>query len=73
MEAATGKRLWEHKTVERKAMGPTTFIVPQADRHFLFSDEGDLIIARLTPKSYTEIDRAHVIEPTLFSRTGLRT
>ncbi len=42
--------------------------MPQGDRHFLFSDQGDLIIARLTPKGYTEIDRAHVIEPTLFSR-----
>jgi outer membrane protein assembly factor BamB len=68
LEAATGKRLWEHKTVERKTLGPTTFLVPQGDRHFLFSDEGDLIIARLRPKGYTEIDRAHVIEPTLFSR-----
>jgi outer membrane protein assembly factor BamB len=45
-----------------------TFIVPQGDRHFLFSDEGDLIIARLTPKGYDEVDRAHVIDPTLFSR-----
>jgi outer membrane protein assembly factor BamB len=69
LKADTGKRLWEHPTVERKALGPTTFIVPQADRHFLFSDEGDLIIARLSPEGYTEIDRAHVIEPTLFSRS----
>jgi len=68
MQAETGKRLWEHKTVDRKALFATTFIVPQGDRHFLFSDEGDLIIARLTPKGYDEIDRAHVIEPTLFSR-----
>ena len=68
LKADTGKRLWEHATVERKALGPTTFIVPHGDRHFLFSDEGDLIIARLTPNGYNEIDRAHIIEPTLFSR-----
>jgi outer membrane protein assembly factor BamB len=68
MKADTGERLWEHLTVERKSLFATTFIVPQGDRHFLFSDGGDLIIARLTPKGYEEIDRAHVIEPTLHSR-----
>jgi outer membrane protein assembly factor BamB len=68
LRADTGARLWEHLTTERKALFATTFIVPQGDRHFLFSDQGDLIIARLSPKGYTEIDRAHVIEPTLFSR-----
>jgi outer membrane protein assembly factor BamB len=68
LEAKTGKELWQHLTTERKAFFATSFIIPQGDRHFLFSDQGDLIIARLTPKGYTEIDRAHVIEPTLFSR-----
>jgi outer membrane protein assembly factor BamB len=78
VEAATGKVLWEHKTVERKTddgkvvgvktLFATTFIVPQGDRHFLFDDQGDLIIAQLTPAGYREIDRAHVIDPTLFSR-----
>jgi outer membrane protein assembly factor BamB len=68
LDALTGKRLWEHKTVDRKAMGPTTFLIPHKDRVFLFSDQGDLIITRLTPQGYEEIDRAHVIEPTLFSR-----
>jgi outer membrane protein assembly factor BamB len=66
--AASGKRLWEKKTTARKALGATTFIVPHQDRFFLFNDEGELIIARLTPKGYEEIDRAKVIEPSLFSR-----
>lgn len=68
LKAATGERLWEHLTVERKTLGPTTFIVPHGDRCFLFDDTGDLIIARLTPKGYEEIDRTHVIDPTLHSR-----
>lgn len=68
LEALTGKRLWEHKTAERKAVGPTTFLIPQGDRVFLLSDQGDLIISRLTPMGYEEIDRAHLIEPTLHSR-----
>jgi outer membrane protein assembly factor BamB len=68
LEATTGKRVWDHPTMPRKTLGANTFIVPHGDRFFLFSDEGELIIARLTPKGYEEIDRAKVIEPTLFSR-----
>ena len=31
---------------------------------FLFSETGDLILARLTPEGYDELDRFHVLEPT---------
>src|SRR3712207_7558581 len=40
------------------------FLVEQGDRFILFNEKGDLIIARLTPKGYQEIDRAHILEPT---------
>jgi outer membrane protein assembly factor BamB len=36
----------------------------RGDRFFLFNEKGDLLIARLSPKSYEEIDRAHILEPT---------
>ncbi|HMO86176.1 MAG TPA: pyrrolo-quinoline quinone, partial [Lacipirellulaceae bacterium] len=39
-------------------------LVRQADRVWLMVDTGDLIIARLSPEGYDEIDRAHVIKPT---------
>lgn len=68
LDAATGKRIWEKLTTERKTLGATTFIVPHEDRFFLFNDEGELIIAKLTPKGYEEIDRTKLIEPSLFSR-----
>jgi outer membrane protein assembly factor BamB len=62
-----GKRVWG----DRQATGYTepvrwanAFLVPQGDRFFLFNERGDLIIARLTPKGYEEIDRTHVIDPT---------
>jgi hypothetical protein len=66
LEAATGKRLW----TDLKATGGelerwgNAFIVAQGDRYFLFNELGDLIIARMTPKGYQEIDRAHVLDPT---------
>ena len=45
----------------------TAFIVRQGETAtaiWLFNDSGDLIIAKLSPKGYEEIDRAHLIEPT---------
>jgi len=69
LKADTGVRVWETlkatgnqtRPVERWA---NAFLVPQADRFFLFNEKGDLIVARLTPKGYDEISRAHVLEPT---------
>jgi hypothetical protein len=40
------------------------FLIPQGDRFFLFNEQGELIIAKLSPKGYEEIDRAVILEPT---------
>lgn len=68
VELSTGKRLWEtfEPTTggERRASHGTVFLTKNADRYFLFSETGDLIIARLTPQAYEEISRAHILEPT---------
>jgi outer membrane protein assembly factor BamB len=42
----------------------TAFITRQGDRYFLFTETGDLVIARLTPQGYEELSRCHLIEPT---------
>jgi outer membrane protein assembly factor BamB len=39
------------------------FLIPNGGRYFLFNEKGDLIIAKLSPEGYQEIDRTHVIEP----------
>ncbi|MEX2174237.1 MAG: PQQ-binding-like beta-propeller repeat protein [Pirellulaceae bacterium] len=68
VDLKTGKRLWETFVPttggERRASHGTAFLTKNGDRYFLFSETGDLIIARLTPQGYDEISRAHVIEPT---------
>ena len=69
VELETGKRLWQTfqpttgKRPQQSGNG-TAFLVKNGDRYFLFSETGDLIIARLTPEKYEEIDRAHLLEPT---------
>jgi hypothetical protein len=37
--------------------------VKQGNRFFLFSEKGDLIIAKLSPQGYEEISRANLLEP----------
>jgi outer membrane protein assembly factor BamB len=70
LDAATGKQVWETLAVfnDKKSFFGTAFIVAQGDRYFLFSDQGDLIIARLSPKGYDEIDRTHLLEATVTTR-----
>lgn len=68
VDLATGKRLWETFVPttggERRDSHGTAFITKNGDRYFLFSETGDLIIARLSPEKYEELSRAHILEPT---------
>lgn len=63
-----GERLWE--TFEpttggtRRASHGTAFLVQNGDRFFIFTETGDLVIARLTAEGYEEISRASIVEPT---------
>lgn len=66
----TGERLWEtfapttHDNDARRASHGTAFLVRHGDRCFLFSETGDLILAKLSAEKYDEISRFHVLEPT---------
>jgi outer membrane protein assembly factor BamB len=69
-EAATGKLVW--KTQQplggKDALFGTVFLTPNADRFFLWTDQGDLIIAKLSPKGYEELDRVNLLKPSQFAR-----
>lgn len=66
VELPSGKKLWEtsQPVSERPVNSGTAFMVQQGDRHWLFTDAGDLVIGKITREGFTELDRAHVIEPT---------
>jgi outer membrane protein assembly factor BamB len=84
IEARTGKRIWEDMRATRGVLTPrkvadldrpdeserwsNAFLIKQGDRYFLFNEQGDLIIAKLSPKGYEELSRAHIIEPTNSAR-----
>jgi len=72
ISAKTGERLWETRkpvvgtpTEEGKeTRWGNAFLTPNGDRFFLFNEQGELIIAKLSPKGYEEIDRAKILAPT---------
>jgi outer membrane protein assembly factor BamB len=70
LKADSGAQVWETfaATGGQKGDCATAFIVPQGDRFILFNDQGDLILARLSPQGYREIDRAHLLEPVQSAR-----
>lgn len=69
-DVKTGDQLWETyaAVAGKKADCGTAFLIPQGDRFVLFNDNGELILANLTPKGYAEIDRAQILEPVEASR-----
>ncbi|HVK08256.1 MAG TPA: PQQ-binding-like beta-propeller repeat protein [Gemmataceae bacterium] len=66
LELMTGKRLWETHaaTSGKSARWGHAFIIPHEDRVFLFNEQGELIIAKLSPTGYEEMSRAKLLEPT---------
>ena len=64
LEAATGKQLWSTNSVTSQRNGASINITPQGGGFFLFTDEGNLIRAQLSPAGYREISRSHLIDPT---------
>jgi len=67
LKAETGERVWETfkaTTSGEPVRWANAFIVKNGNRFFLFNEQGDLIIAKLSPRGYEEISRAHLLEPT---------
>ncbi len=64
LEAATGKLVWQTNTVTDLKGGASIHLTSSGDDVFLFTNQGNLIRARLTPQGYREISRAHLLEPT---------
>jgi outer membrane protein assembly factor BamB len=65
LELATGDRVWEDLTVLPQNKWATIHMVQNGDITWIFNDQGELIIARLTPEGFDEISRAKLIEPTI--------
>lgn len=68
LKADTGDRVWEDLTATRPARWSNIHMVRRGgdndDRIWMFNEEGQLIIAQLSPRGFTEISRTQLIQPT---------
>ena len=64
LKAETGEGVWETYDATGRGRYWNAFLVPNADRVFLANEQGELIIARISPKGYEEISRSKLIKPT---------
>jgi outer membrane protein assembly factor BamB len=71
MRMATGEHLWstarpvngqDSETRSRSREG-ATFVTKNGDRFFIFGENGDLVIARLSPQGYDEVSRTKLLDP----------
>jgi len=65
LRLSTGEQLWEDETAVPKGKFATMHLVRNGQRTWLFTERGELIIARLTAQGFQALSRAKLIEPTL--------
>ena len=53
---------------EKPVMFATAFMIENQDKYFVFNDIGELVIARMSPEGFEELDRAKLLEPTSTAR-----
>ena len=70
LDARTGERVWESDELVVQERWGTAIFVQHEDRVFVTNESGELILARLTPEGYTELDRTALIAPTTRTRGG---
>lgn len=64
LDAKTGERLWETREATGDGRWWNAFLIPHEDRFFIHNEQGDLIIAELSPAGYKELSRAKLVVPT---------
>jgi outer membrane protein assembly factor BamB len=63
LDANNGKTLWDTDQVTGKGQGATIHLTPNGDSVLIFTDQGNLIRARLARDGYHELSRVHVVDP----------
>ncbi|MDA0348837.1 MAG: PQQ-like beta-propeller repeat protein [Verrucomicrobia bacterium] len=79
VDPVDGRRIWQTQepvldpevlaNSKNKIRHGTAFLIRQekSDRYFIFTENGDLIVAEVSPAGYREIGRQNVLEPTNFN------
>jgi len=64
LDAKNGDRIWESEGAVggKPGLFATAFLVKHDDKVFIWNDQGELILARFTPKGYEQISQAKLLE-----------
>ena len=63
LDLLTGDRIWESHAAVPKARWANAYLIPNGDKVWMFNEQGELLITRLSPEGFREISRASLIEP----------
>ncbi len=66
LDARTGAELWRTDKVTDQGNAACMHLTPNGNSVLIFTDQGNLIRARLAPEGYEELTRVHLIDPTYF-------
>ena len=64
LDAQTGKQVWETDKVTDAKGGASVHPSLNGNSAFLYTEKGELILAKLSSKGYQEISRTRLVEPT---------
>lgn len=64
LDVEAGERVWEAYEATGYDRWWNGFLVPHEDHVFIHNEQGELIVAELTPEGYHEISRGLLVEPT---------
>ena len=70
LEAASGERIWEDTTATPRNRWSNIHFVRNGETIWMFNEQGELIIANLSPQGFREISRAKLIQPTTAQLSG---
>ncbi len=59
-----GARVWEDRTAVPRGRWATIHFVQNGENVWMFNERGELLIAKLSPDGFEELDRTKLIEPT---------
>ena len=64
LKLATGERIWEDRSAVPRARWATIHFVQHGELTWMFNERGELILAKLSPQGFEELDRGKLIQPT---------
>ncbi len=63
LELASGDRVWEDQTAVKRNRWANIHFINNKNKIWMFNEQGELLITKLSPEGFKEISRAKLIEP----------